>query len=154
MHTNKMRQAGGDIIPKRIRDFTSIIQTQLPGSPATTGASAFSFTPDSSKLVMTTAMTSYVLIIELPTSLAEKPRILRLFDHHRIRNADRVVRGRPNRSNNGDASMDEADDDDEDAAPIAVSISRIAISSDGQWLATSDDRVRTHIFNLDSVKVC
>jgi U3 small nucleolar RNA-associated protein 4 len=153
--TNALRkiiQLGGDIRPKRIRDFASILQVQLPGSPAATGASAFSFTPDSSKLVMTTTMTSYVLVLELPPSLIEKPRVLQRFDHHRIRNADRVFRGQPTRSTNGDVSMDEADDN-EDTRPIVVNISRIAISSDGQWLATSDDRARTQIFNLDSVKV-
>lgn len=48
--------------------------------------------------------------------------------------------------------------DEEDASisqPSAiVSIDRIAVSTDGQWLATSDNRGRTHIFHLDSISVC
>jgi U3 small nucleolar RNA-associated protein 4 len=30
---------------------------------------------------------------------------------------------------------------------------RLAVSADGQWLASSDDHARTHVFNLDSVQV-
>ena len=35
--------------------------------------------------------------------------------------------------------------------PLPVTITRMAVSPDGQWLATTDDHMRTHIFNLDSV---
>jgi hypothetical protein len=34
-----------------------------------------------------------------------------------------------------------------------VTVQRLAVSPDGQWLASSDDRRRVHIFNLDSIKV-
>ncbi len=49
---------------------------------------------------------------------------------------------------------DDKDDDDGDGDSVAiVSIDHIAVSGDGQWLATSDSHARTHIFNLDSVSV-
>ena len=38
------------------------------------------------------------------------------------------------------------------AEPMPATITRMAISPDGQWLATTDDHLRTHIFNLDSVQ--
>lgn len=111
---------------------------------------------------MSTTMSSYVLIIDLGTG-DEKPRVLRRFDHHRLRDSiirDRIVKGR---KDDGDVEMGEASDDVEeddegsasagDSSPALVNILRIAISPDGQWLATSDDRARTHIFNLDSVQV-
>lgn len=37
--------------------------------------------------------------------------------------------------------------------PVTTTISRMAISADGQWLATTDDLSRTYVFNLDSVQV-
>jgi len=44
--------------------------------------------------------------------------------------------------------------DDEEQVSAAVNVLRLAVSADGQWLASSDDHARTHIFNLDSVQVC
>lgn len=109
---------------------------------------------------MTTAISSYVVVVDLS---GEKPRVLRTFDHHRMHDSiirNHVVKGR--KSNNDvemeDVSADpvqESDDDDQHipSAPEVVSILRISISPDGQWLATSDDRARTHVFNLDSIQV-
>jgi U3 small nucleolar RNA-associated protein 4 len=142
--------------PKRIRNFSSILQAHLPGSPSSTGGLAFSFTPDSSKLVMSTALSTHVLIIDLGIDTdGQQPRVLRRFDHHRMRNVtirDRFIRGRKAR---GDVEMGEnkRDDEEDSAGPVVASILRMAISADGQWLATSDDHARTHIFNLDSVQV-
>jgi U3 small nucleolar RNA-associated protein 4 len=50
-------QNNTNIKPRRIRNLTSMVQTCLP-SLASTGGSAFCFTPDSSKLVMATAMSA------------------------------------------------------------------------------------------------
>lgn len=110
---------------------------------------------------MTTAISSYVLIIELGADNDQKPRVLRRFDHHRTRNTvlDRVTKGR-----NKDEDVEMADADADDASryseeddskvPLSVNILRIAVSADGQWVATSDDHSRTHVFNLDSIQVC
>ncbi len=52
-------------------------------------------------------------------------------------------------------SDEDSDSDEEDVGSTAavVSVDRIAVSTDGQWLATSDNRARTHIFNLDLISV-
>lgn len=106
---------------------------------------------------MATAMSSYVLVLDL---MGDKPRVLRRFAHHRMRDSvvhNRVVKGR--RKNvtgemDVDMNVDESDSDDEsNSTPLVVNIFRIAISHDGQWLATSDDHMRTHVFNLDSIQV-
>ncbi|THH02514.1 hypothetical protein EW026_g402 [Hermanssonia centrifuga] len=152
----------GELKPTRIKDFASILQAHLPNTPASTGASSFNFTPDSSKLIMTSAMSAYVLVIDLTT----KPRILRRFDHHRMRNVvlgDRVMKGRKNSVVGEDVEMADAggaagsDESDADenillAKPFVATVTRTAVSPDGQWLATSDDRCRTHVFNLDSIQ--
>ncbi|KAF8078360.1 WD40-repeat-containing domain protein [Lyophyllum atratum] len=137
---------------RRIRDFSSILQSHIPGSTtSSTGGQAFRFTPDSSKLVMSTAISSYILVIDL---MGEKPRVLRRFDHHRSKDSivrDRVVKGLKTDDDvqMGDATSEEEEDS---SAPAVTSVLRISISPDGQWLATSDDRARTHIFNLDSIQ--
>jgi len=50
---------------------------------------------------------------------------------------------------------DEEESEDEDVSSTAaiVSVDCISVSTDGQWLATSDSRSRTHIFNLDLISV-
>lgn len=182
-----------------MKDFAAILQPFIPASsshPASTGSSCIRFTPDSSKLVLATALSSYVLIVDLSDEI---PKVLRRFEHHRIKDmygSGRVLRGKlaSVRNNgegggqgmvdghalNGDVDMaehnshsrstqpngihhtnDEGESADEnssngttDDAAAIVNISRIAVSADGQWLATSDSRARLHIFNLDSISVC
>jgi len=51
------------------------------------------------------------------------------------------------------SGVDEDTDDISADIPASVYVSHIAISPDGQWLATSDERSRTHIYNLDSIQV-
>ncbi|KAF8895039.1 WD40-repeat-containing domain protein [Gymnopilus junonius] len=174
----------GEILIKRVKDFSSILQASIPASsthPLSTGAAAYRFTPDSSKLVVSTVMSSYVLIINLT---GDKPRVLRRFDHHRMQDSivrDRVIKGRAKKSVqvngnghihvNGDGDVDMAepgaesslseqdesdseDGEDEDvtvSTAAVVNVDQIAVSNDGQWLATSDDHARTHIYNLDLI---
>jgi U3 small nucleolar RNA-associated protein 4 len=78
----------------------------------------------------------------------------------------RVLTGRRNdEDHEADASEPELEDEELDAEsrgisdpqptnvePMPATITRMAISPDGQWLATTDDHRRTHIFNLDSVQ--
>jgi U3 small nucleolar RNA-associated protein 4 len=172
---------------KRVREFSSIIQAQIPASSthvASTGAAAFQFTPDCSRLIMSTALSSYILVIDLT---GDKPRVLRRFDQHRMQDSivhDRVIKGRaqanapkvnghavvngdgdvdmadvdvpsPGKSESSEESEEASDSDDEDVSSTAavVSVGRIAVSADGQWLATSDSKARTHVFNLDLISV-
>ncbi|TFK76861.1 WD40 repeat-like protein [Pluteus cervinus] len=157
-------QEDGQITVQRIRDLTSVLHPHISSTIPSTGGSAFRFTPDSSKLVMATTTSSSILIIDL-TSDNHTPKVLRKFTHHRsvktgIR--DRVVIGRRSTDGDDDVEMGDAastpvpesegDNDSEDIVPVVVDILRLAISPDGQWLATSDNLGRTHIYNLDSVQ--
>jgi U3 small nucleolar RNA-associated protein 4 len=154
-----------------MRDFSSIIKAHLPRTSTSTGGSAFQFTPDSQKLAIATAMSSHILLVDLSGG---RPRVLRRFDHHQAHNlvgGDRVVKKfksdwttsmmqeerakRKKAFENGqidegtDAVMVDGISEDESVTDV----SRMAISADGQWLATSDGLARTYIFNLDSVQV-
>ncbi|KAI0336048.1 WD40 repeat-like protein [Cubamyces sp. BRFM 1775] len=164
-------EKNGDLKPRRIRAFASLVQSQLPGS-STSGASSLLFTPDSSKLVLATSVSSAILIIDLG-SADRAPRVLRKFEQHRLREGfvnNRVIKGRKGSSPtaaDGDVEMadsnedsaqpgaesdSESDSDVEDSKRVRTTITRMAVSPDGQWLATADDRRRTHVFNLDAVQ--
>ncbi|KAI0307576.1 WD40 repeat-like protein [Multifurca ochricompacta] len=156
----------GDLKPKRVRDFQRVLQEMLPDAPSISGASTLAFSPDSSKLVVATT-TAFVLILDLasdPTSA----RVLRRFDQHRNRKS--IVEGRiligqrtkADRETNASAQEQDTDHSDRESInidlqstlsrPTPATITRMTISPDGQWLATTDDHRRTHIFNLDSVQ--
>ncbi|KAJ7932627.1 WD40-repeat-containing domain protein [Mycena leptocephala] len=142
--------ADGALKPKRIREFSAILQAHLPPKSTSTGGLAFHFSPDSSKLVISTAIGSYILIVDLGAG-DEKPRVLRRFDHHRHGGSVpsyRAVKGLP-----VDAEHEDAEAETEvPSVPISTSILRLATSSDGQWLASSDTHARTHVYNLDSIQ--
>ncbi|PCH33429.1 WD40 repeat-like protein [Wolfiporia cocos MD-104 SS10] len=177
------QEENGDLKPKRVRNFTSILQSHLPGHAPQTGASSLQFTPDSTKLVVATSTFSYVIIIDLGAGTGKPfPRVLRKFEQHRMRDVvvgNRVVKGKGRKLQSDESTPAEnvemvdaqeraepAAPEDEEAggnapddapapAPRNISIAtitRMAISADGQWLATTDARCRTHVFNLDSVQ--
>ena len=153
-----------DLKPKRVRDLQSLLREHLPNTPSSCGASALTFSPDSSKLIIATT-TAFVLVLDLVSDSASA-RVLRRFDQHRHRSPmaeGRVLTGRRNDDDHeADESEPEMDVDGEsreiadpqpiNPEPMPATITRMAISPDGQWLATTDDHVRTHIFNLDSVQ--
>lgn len=148
----------GGIKPRRVREFSAILHAHLPPKSISTGGVAFKFTPDSSKLVISTAVGSYILIVDLGSS-NEQPRVLRRFDHHRLGNStkDRLVKGRPTVDaetviSESAASEAEESEDQMPSTPIATTVLRLATSFDGQWLATSDVHARTHIYNLDAIQ--
>src|SRR5258707_15328787 len=156
-----------DLKPKRVRDLRALLREHLPNTTSSYGASALTFSPDSSKLIIATR-TAFVLVLDL-VSDSTSARVLRRFDQHTHRSSmaeGRVLTGRRNdEDHEADASEPELDVEEHDAEsrgisdpqptnaePIPATITRMAISPDGQWLATTDDHLRTHIFNLDSVQ--
>ena len=62
----------------------------------------------------------------------------------------------PQEEEDQDSSDGEEGEDEENeklTKAALISVDRLAVSADGQWLATSDNQARTHIFNLDSISV-
>jgi U3 small nucleolar RNA-associated protein 4 len=133
-------------------------------SATSSGCSACAFSPDSSKLVLATATSSHIVVFDLGDPEARQPRLLRKFDQHRLAGAGRTVRGRTvsvhadgdvnieaTPAGNDDSDEDENMDEEEEA--VIGAVTRMTISADGQWLATTDDLCRTHVFNLDALQV-
>lgn len=149
--------------PKRIKlaDGTGI---------TTTGATSLMFTSDSSKLIVGASMGSaLIMIVDLKGEGNDGPRVLRTFEQHRMQNivvgTNRVVGNVQASSdvsgeaphNSGDSSSEETGEissfRSSNALSVASTITSMAASTDGQWLASADTRNRVHIFNLDSVQV-
>ncbi|KAF9173165.1 U3 small nucleolar RNA-associated protein [Mortierella sp. AD011] len=114
-------------------------QKSFPGVRGT-GAHYLSFTPDSTRLVVAST-DSYVAIVDITQWESGKFDILRKFSQHR---------GTGGKDN---ASMD-VDEDEEltgDEGQVET-IVFMAVSADGQWLATGDLKNRIFVFNLDTLQ--
>lgn len=99
-------------------------------------------------MILASALTSLILVIDLST---EEPAVLRRFDQHKKLiplSGGRLVRG-PSRSPVQDVTEGDGELAQLDGPPSVI---RMAISPDGQWLATSDELCRTFVFNLDSIQ--
>lgn len=99
-------------------------------------------------MVLSTALTSLILIIDLSS---EEPAVLRRFDQHKKMislSGGRLIRG-SSRNQVRDADEGDGELPQLDGPPSVI---RMAISPDGQWLATSDELCRTFVFNLDSIQ--
>lgn len=104
----------------------------------------------------------------------ENPSILRCFENHRYVKTrskyDRVMSGLPDAKKkkksasesvidaegDGDIDLDDEEEEEENGDEervVDVDICGVAFSPDGQWVATTDDRCRTHVFNLDAIQV-
>lgn len=142
-----------------------------------TGSTALTFSPDSSKLVLATSLSSYTLIIDLAGAHEDLDniRVLRRFDQHRLRDvaqpsssaAPRQVNGHAQKHGDVAMDVDQAPSDEESDGAIAHQKIRLAdsyetqirritqasFSPDGQWLATSDEHRRVHVYNMDSIQV-
>ncbi|KAH7883891.1 WD40 repeat-like protein [Phlebopus sp. FC_14] len=145
--------SAGDLKARRIRSLTSVLGTHIPapsskGTPWT-GGSAFIFTPDSTRMIMASVTTSFILVIDLGT---EVPTVLRRFDqHHQIGSISggRIIRGLNRRRPEG---TDDESDETMMSSDRLSSVLRMTVSPDGQWLATLDDLCRIFVFNLDSIQ--
>ncbi|KAI9027231.1 WD40-repeat-containing domain protein [Phycomyces nitens] len=128
-HVTKSDTTPGQLDVKKDRSFESALNEYLQNSNASSGAHHVLFTPGSDRLIVVT-VESRILVIDLVGWKDGSFEVLREFGHHRGPN------------NEGRST---------DKSKVATVIS-LAVSADGQWLATADDDNRIHVFNLDSLK--
>ncbi|KAG8997306.1 U3 small nucleolar RNA-associated protein [Tulasnella sp. JGI-2019a] len=136
--------------PRRIKSVAAKILSALPTSsthkPAphpSAAASKLMFTPDSMRLVIACAPSAHIVVFDLNNE--DDVRVLRVFDQHADDDTGRTVKGI-----RGTRTFEESD-----VRGIRSSAARVlamSVSHDGQWLASSDERGRVHVFNLDSMQ--
>ncbi|KAH7104113.1 WD40 repeat-like protein [Auriculariales sp. MPI-PUGE-AT-0066] len=167
----RLQHKGENIKPRRVKNLTSeLLPHVASGSEdeVSTGATAMAFSPDSSKLVLGTSLSSYTLVIDLANAHddLDNIRVLRRFEHHRMRDVILQPVSQAPRQLNGvhtDAvamDVDEPSSSEMKSDAIAATsyeahirrISLITFSPDGQWLATSDIDRRVHVYNMDSIQ--
>lgn len=120
----------GHLKAKKARNFDAALSQYLAENNIASGAHHVLFTPGSDKIIIVT-VESRILVIDLRHSEQGTFEVLEEFGHHRGLNSEgNSIEGQE-----------------------AASVITVAVSADGQWLATGDDMNRIHIFNLDNLKV-
>ncbi|TXT12946.1 hypothetical protein VHUM_01347 [Vanrija humicola] len=151
----------GRLRPVRVRGFV----TTLIESPALAdvgipqrgcGASSLLFTPDSGRLVVAFAASAHVAVLELPDQDNGLITVARSFAPQHTTIGGRSVRGKASRRRN--VESDDEEEEDESASRPANSepapwVTAMAVSDDGQWLATSDLGGKVTVFNLDTLQL-
>ncbi|KAG0375769.1 U3 small nucleolar RNA-associated protein [Mortierella sp. AD032] len=115
-------------------------QKSFPGVRGT-GAHLLAFTPDNSRLVVAST-DSTVVIVDISQWESGKFDILAKFAQHR------GVGGKITGSMDVDGEEEETVGGD----GLVETIISMAVSADGQWLATGDTKNRIFVFNLDTVQ--
>ena len=143
-----------------MKGFTAVLQDSVPATAGSSvGATVLSFTPDSQKLVICTSESSFIAIFHLPQDDTSLPRLLRIFDHHRLRNvsSSNALSNVGGVADTGDSDVDMDDLSDEDTPvtkrlSVIPTITKTAISQDCQWLVSADEMKRVYVYNLDSLQ--
>ncbi|KIJ37349.1 hypothetical protein M422DRAFT_260007, partial [Sphaerobolus stellatus SS14] len=105
----------------------------LPSNSPHKGATASYFTSDNTKLVIGASMGSPLLHVVDLTDSSGVAKLLRTFEHHRQQEQSVLTGG--------------------SSKTFGSTITHLAGSQDGQWLASADSTHRIYVFNLDSVQV-
>ncbi|KAF8977024.1 U3 small nucleolar RNA-associated protein [Entomortierella lignicola] len=113
-------------------------QKSFPGVRGT-GAHYLTFTPDSTRLVVAST-DSHVVIVDIAQWESGKFDILRKFGQHRGTGAK------------DNESMDVDEEELIGGEGQVETIVFMAVSADGQWLATGDLKNRIFVFNLDTLQ--
>lgn len=120
----------GQLRAKKARNFDAVLSQYLSEHNIASGAHHVLFTPGSDKIIIIT-VESRILVIDLRHWEQGSFEVLGEFGHHRgLDSEGNSIEGRE-----------------------AATVITVAVSADGQWLATGDDMNRIHIFNLDNLKV-
>ncbi|KAG9056209.1 U3 small nucleolar RNA-associated protein [Serendipita sp. 407] len=147
----RLIQGDDDLTARRVRGLSTILQLAFPNEE-TIGASTMAFSPDSKRLVIGVVQGGYISVVHVEEQ--EEPRLLRTFDQHRqLDLRSRLLQRQQNVLKHVDDMVVDNENDNEESRGLIARINRLAVSPDGQWLASSDLHGRTYIFNLDSLQL-
>ncbi|GAA5832351.1 hypothetical protein JCM11251_006420 [Rhodosporidiobolus azoricus] len=160
----RLQWRAGDLVPRRVKSFTPALSASFPPSSLGTGSSCLTFTRDSSRLALSTAFGSTLVVVQLPEGKEDECEVVAVLGEGAPK-AKKAVNG----INGGDVEMNgvssgsEEDSDDEDgeaaasagpAAPrVPSSVVCLAVSSDGKYLATAETSRKVVVYDLEASKV-
>lgn len=113
-----------------MRAFEKSLGQYLAAHNAALGAHHVLFTPGSDKMIIITVESRILIVDMLHWEEDGVFEVVKEFGHHRG-----------------------LDSDGSETGNKVATIINVAVSADGQWLATGDDENRINVFNLDSLKV-
>ncbi|WAQ84178.1 hypothetical protein PtA15_4A630 [Puccinia triticina] len=133
--------AGGMLQPRRVKAFEAFAGL-AKGAPKQ-GARSIEFSPDSTRLVLAASLSSDIVLLDLAAPDSARPQVATLAVF-------------PLRPPPLDCLGNQAGPHTPLITPHASSsyILKIAVSPDGQWLATADSQKTLRVYNLDAMKVC
>lgn len=120
----------GRLAIRKVRSFDKALAKHLASHNLAAGAHHVIFTPGCEKLILVT-VESCILVIDMLHWETDTFNVTRQFDQHR---------------GIGDDAQELPDSE-------PATVISIAVSPDGQWLATGDDKNRIHVFSLDGLQV-
>ncbi|OAV87718.1 hypothetical protein PTTG_29308 [Puccinia triticina 1-1 BBBD Race 1] len=136
--------AGGMLQPRRVKAFEAFAGL-AKGAPKQ-GARSIEFSPDSTRLVLAASLSSDIVLLDLAAPDSARPQVATLAVF-------------PLRPPPLDCLGNQAGPHTPLIPPHASSSSsssyilKIAVSPDGQWLATADSQKTLRVYNLDAMKV-
>ncbi|KAI8457958.1 WD40-repeat-containing domain protein [Phakopsora pachyrhizi] len=152
----------GNLKPRKVKDFDPF--KSLSSKFRSQGASFIQFTPDSQRLVLASTFTKNLVVMSLDVEDHSNIRVLRKFKQHhgnlaQVQTGQRPIiklsSGSIPTSKQDKCSTDEETvetDIDQSDCQNTVTILSVALSPDGQWLASCDSSFTLHIFDMDSMK--
>ncbi|TPX62599.1 hypothetical protein PhCBS80983_g00402 [Powellomyces hirtus] len=136
----RVEENPGHLRVRKMKEFSATVGTVIPA------AHKLCFTPDSLRMIVA-GSDSVIYLVDLSQGVAGVFDIVQKFSAHRGDEA----------SEDDEDAMDVDGNDARDSGKIFKKggremIATLAVSGDGQWLASGDLLNRIHIFNLDSLK--
>lgn len=149
----------GDLQPRRVKTFAPF-DPDTP-NPSQQGASVIQFSPDSTRLILATALTTQIIVMGVDADPRKGFQVLRTFHQHcthpNTHHPDRRAVISPPTTTISASTQDdlreEHSSDHRRGNDSGSTISAMAISWDCQWLASVDSAQALHVFNLDLLKV-
>jgi len=155
-----LTQVGEVMQPRRVKGFQAFESLKSPEG-LMQGARCIEFSADSTRLILAGSLTSDLVVLGLSYLHATPSiKILRVF-HHAAGPLDQADPLRPvitpsaledPSPQNSPSSSSPNDSPDVTEVDRESYIVKMAISPDGQWLATADSRRTLRVFNLDAMK--
>ncbi|BGP17760.1 hypothetical protein JCM10213_005342 [Rhodosporidiobolus nylandii] len=152
----------GELSPRRQKSLSPALSAALPGTLGS-GAACLLFTKDSERLVIASAFSDVVAVVQLPEGKEDVCEVVAVL-------GEGVPRPKAKKAANGvggdvemngaDSSADESSDEEDSPAPSVAQTKRVpstvaclSVSADGKYLATASTDRRVAVYDVEASKL-